>query len=1046
MMCSLSPEVSPTGKEQRSILKQQRSLVHFSSGPSGSPSQQQNRVQFSNEAAFSPSRHRGRTSSTLTRGQLSALDRIEVSRGHHYNASSEDDMDAATPRVDPGGGAYIDASAFFDSGRRTSIHASEDPHYRARSQIDMDTANPGFGGGPRGGPYVDTTSFYEPRRSASNLDYEEDEPEEPFDEDGPGGNPVIGESKQFKRKKAKKAPEQQITIFALRLALIEKGASGLGALAFLWATVVILGGFASTVNGTDFWVVTLIILAESSRIFSRSHELEWQQLSVRSHESVVRRFLRINPLIRVKKSKAVGGTSVKRAVEVVSSSAPASSSPQSFQKLKVEKPAAAVYQTEIEESRTKDQTRTWNAPSLQIVPYTHHLVTTRLISRLLYAVQLLSAMMCIALAIWRLWSQDFFHIVDIDQPKLPNLLVSMNVFYILSAVEAGLFLVERSYWEYKIRVQQLLQSVNEDAELRPENYEAVKQFFYDVYSKCLEGSVFDGLKMDLVSFGISWLQADDFKQQLGGARLLNGIVSDDESNRRTDHFADECLRRIGTTPGIIERLVEMLSWNSIHEQPLLTEVAAIICRLVVYNRNCSRIVAIPGSIEGITNLLVPREWPNPKNNLHCLEQTKAYLELRLNGLRILKYLCKDHKNCLRIGEAKGLLSILIFFVEVRNKRAFEVSGKDFGSRKGNGRDSSKDPDQDKDFFSYRLKKYKKSLQVISLLAATTNTSGKILRSRIAAVVSGLKNLRDMIQFGNSQPVLQRLSVEILFHLAMDSAVRNTIGATGGIVRNLYDLFTSYNQVASAAGKPSSGPSTISQDSKSRRESEERQLASEMAGKTLTRIVLQNEKNCLKLVYIEGDSPKPFLKCMIDFLMKPLNKPADTATAIADEEIASCSAQILRSVIPYVTDEVKSQVAQDSAHIVLQLLQQRFYGQRSLLYESYLGLAPRIIEHLDLETYLPLIDCVITKEEVVDLILKDLKHTPSTIKYPNIRRSVNLTSVLHDTLESISEVENFCLFSGLIGYAKQSEEMEPLVKRAIELVEIVRRRLAAENLP
>ena len=43
----------------------------------------------------------------------------------------------------------------------------------------------------------------------------------------------------------------------------------LGALGFIWATVVLLGGFAITLERVDFWCVTVILLVEGARIFSR---------------------------------------------------------------------------------------------------------------------------------------------------------------------------------------------------------------------------------------------------------------------------------------------------------------------------------------------------------------------------------------------------------------------------------------------------------------------------------------------------------------------------------------------------------------------------------------------------------------------------------------------------------------------------------------------------------------------------------------------------------------------------------------------------------
>lgn len=84
-----------------------------------------------------------------------------------------------------------------------------------------------------------------------------------------------------------RAPEKKLTMFALGLAVLEKAASGLGALGFVWATVVLLGGFAITLERKDFWFITVILLIEGTRIFSRSHELEWQHQAtwyVTTHE------------------------------------------------------------------------------------------------------------------------------------------------------------------------------------------------------------------------------------------------------------------------------------------------------------------------------------------------------------------------------------------------------------------------------------------------------------------------------------------------------------------------------------------------------------------------------------------------------------------------------------------------------------------------------------------------------------------------------------------------------------------------------------------
>ncbi|KAK2969362.1 hypothetical protein RJ640_028851 [Escallonia rubra] len=72
------------------------------------------------------------------------------------------------------------------------------------------------------------------------------------------------------------APGAKLTSFASRLAMLEKAAAGLGALGFIWASGVLLGGFASSLAKTDFWFINVILLIEGIRIFSRRQIIRWK--------------------------------------------------------------------------------------------------------------------------------------------------------------------------------------------------------------------------------------------------------------------------------------------------------------------------------------------------------------------------------------------------------------------------------------------------------------------------------------------------------------------------------------------------------------------------------------------------------------------------------------------------------------------------------------------------------------------------------------------------------------------------------------------------
>jgi len=58
-------------------------------------------------------------------------------------------------------------------------------------------------------------------------------------------------------------PEEWLNIAILRTAFAYKAMNGLGTLATIWATVVLLGGFSTLVKEQDFWYVTIIAFVQS---------------------------------------------------------------------------------------------------------------------------------------------------------------------------------------------------------------------------------------------------------------------------------------------------------------------------------------------------------------------------------------------------------------------------------------------------------------------------------------------------------------------------------------------------------------------------------------------------------------------------------------------------------------------------------------------------------------------------------------------------------------------------------------------------------------
>ncbi|EFJ10905.1 hypothetical protein SELMODRAFT_127313 [Selaginella moellendorffii] len=431
-----------------------------------------------------------------------------------------------------------------------------------------------------------------------------------------------------------RSPEQ-LNLIAFRLAVLEKFATGLGKLAFVWATVVLLGGFVTNIQAKDFWTISALLLTEGTRVFSRSSELEWQQANY----------------------------------------------------------------------------------SLGILGFK---------SLFMYFLQLASATVTVCFSVYRLAVHDF-------NGEGKNTKQALMVFYAMMLAETSLFLLERAYWEFKLRYQRLLEVVTRTCELDQDDIETMKQYWYTLYSRSLNGSVFDGLGMDLIDFTVEKLQSSIREEQLGSVNILSALVSKGDSMEETQ-------RRIGTTPGVVERLLEMITWKDPSEAEIRKAATIVIKHLVRHSHNCFRISAIPGSLEAITSLLAAREE-------EVLEE-KSYRLTILNGLAV------DHRICVRIGNTSGLISILVEFIQ--------------------------DEETSKEVF-------RQSLDLLKTLASVRGDSGRSLRKKMVSVVPAVRSLQRICNLEDLE--LQDLAVDVIKLLATEDELRDCIGATGGVIQSLMAIFT-----------------------------------------------------------------------------------------------------------------------------------------------------------------------------------------------------------------------------------------------------------------
>ncbi|KAG2721659.1 hypothetical protein I3760_02G091600 [Carya illinoinensis] len=769
-----------------------------------------------------------------------------------------------------------------------------------------------------------------------------------------------------------RAPEKKLTLFALRLAVLEKAATGLGTLGFIWATVVLLGGFAITLDKTDFWFITIILVIEGTRIFSRSHELEWQHQATWSiADAGINGFLRSSSHFLIRTLKSI------------------------FQPVRVlrERSQRTRDSTETNDAaipglrdRQRKPTRRWASSDVPFLPFSQWVFLSRNVSKFLYWLQLLSATACVVLSLMKLVKHNYGEVEKGDTDKR-NRQSALNIFYALALAEAMLFLIEKAFWEWKVSYCGLLDEVNKECGFGITGMVSIKRFFYDAYSRCVNGSIFDGLKMDMVTFGMDLLDSNSPDEQLIGVRILRQFAL-------TERFSDDTLQKIGINLSVIERLVEMLNWTDPEDEEIRRSAAEILSSLAGKKQNSLRIAGISGAMESISSLLQTNRSGNDAADEisgkkivldHANYEFWTFNQL---GLRILKKLARDHDNCGKIGNTKGLLPKVIDFTHAEEKLL-----------------------KDEIVAASQIQTVKRSLQVVKMLASTTGDTGKHLRREISEIVFTISNIRDILRYGETHQMLQKLGIDILTSLSLEEDASERIGGTGGVIKELFNIFFKEGM--------QEGQNDV-------------RIA---AGEALAMLALDSRSNCYRILKLHVQ----------ERLVGALEIPLLRVNA----------ARILRNLCTCSGDEffyhLKGVTA--AAPTVLQAIM----SEENKLQEVMLGLAAHAFKFMTSEESSIMFERAgITEAALADELVKILKkHQCPPVKIPRIRRfaielaiwmmrdkitnvlmfkDLGLEKVLEDVLETTAELESFNVFSGTVGLNRHSTTIHSLVEIALKLLE------------
>jgi len=410
-------------------------------------------------------------------------------------------------------------------------------------------------------------------------------------------------------------PELRLNICLVSEVFVQILATGVGTLAFIWATVVLLGGFSTSLHKADFWVITGIVFVQASKVVGVNSNTE-----AKFFAQVPPAFLELGAehFTRWGRRRPLTGDASGQNI---------------------------VYYIMLGFGSA------WDLISFMA-----------LLTLGLLLLPLVAASSCIGLSIFRL-------VIIITRNNYrgsnSNVLRALIFFYALVLAQGGLFLI----WLVILSVR----LVERNRVCSQYQFEGMDKKLIDKYinrtsSACIKTGVLNTINRKLVTFAVDLLQSKYRQDRISGVLVLHALTYKDAPQA---HKA-RALAHIQSSPDCIATMLALLSSKSTIGEESKVHLAQIVTLLA----SDLRLSDIDRATESISSLLDPylvkisttantvsngqqitidvdQQERNQSPNTSDGEKSKPLI---IHGLMILAKLAGNPDNCSNIYNTKGLFS------------------------------------------------------------------------------------------------------------------------------------------------------------------------------------------------------------------------------------------------------------------------------------------------------------------------------------------------------------------------------------------------------